>query len=93
MTRYKRVKTISELLQRTFVFSNDGNSLVARVLLLQKAFGPNVSQATLQCLTKCYYLRVCNAVNPANIDLFKINDKNTKEKCKICSKLPIRTPE
>ena len=30
---------------------------------------------------------------PANIYLFKVNYKNTRKKCEICSKLTIKTPE
>ena len=37
-------------------------------------------------------MRFCNAVNLGNIGLFKINDRIVREKCKICSKLTIRTP-
>ena len=29
----------------------------------------------------------------ANIYLFKVNNRNTKKRCKICSKLTIKTPE
>ena len=30
---------------------------------------------------------------PANIYFFKVNDRNTRKRCKICSKLNIKTPE
>ena len=30
---------------------------------------------------------------PANIYLFKVNNRNTRKKCEICSKLTIKTPE
>ena len=30
---------------------------------------------------------------PANIYLLKVNNGNTRKKCKICSKLTIKTPE
>ena len=30
---------------------------------------------------------------PANIYLFEVNYKNTRKRCKICSKLTIKTPE
>ena len=33
------------------------------------------------------------AVNSANIYLFKVNNRNTRKKCEICSKLTIKTPE
>ena len=30
---------------------------------------------------------------PANIHLFKVNNRNTRTRCEICSKLAIKTPE
>ena len=30
---------------------------------------------------------------PANIDLFKVNNRNNRKRCEICSKLTIKTPE
>ena len=30
---------------------------------------------------------------PANINLFKVNNRNTRKMCEICSKLTIKTPE
>ena len=30
---------------------------------------------------------------PANISLFKVNNRNTGKRCEICSKLIIKTPE
>ena len=30
---------------------------------------------------------------PTNINLFKVNNKNTRKRCEICSKLTIETPE
>ena len=32
-------------------------------------------------------------INPANIYLFKVNNRNTRNRCEICSKLTIKTPE
>ena len=31
--------------------------------------------------------------SPANIYLFKFNNRNTRKKCEMCSKLTIKTPE
>ena len=31
--------------------------------------------------------------NPANVYLFKVNNKNTRKMCEICSKLTIKTTE
>ena len=33
------------------------------------------------------------SIHPANIYLFKVNNRNTRKICKICSKLTIKTPE
>ena len=30
---------------------------------------------------------------PANIYLFKVNNRNTRKRCEICSKLTIKTPD
>ena len=30
---------------------------------------------------------------PANINLFKVNNRNTRKRCEICLKLTIKTPE
>ena len=32
-------------------------------------------------------------INPANIYLFKVNNRNTRKRCKKCSKLTIKTPD
>ena len=32
-------------------------------------------------------------LNPANIYLFKVNNRSTRKRCEICSKLTIKTPE
>ena len=32
-------------------------------------------------------------MNPANNYMFKVNNKNTRSRCEICSKLTIKTPE
>ena len=34
-----------------------------------------------------------NRLNPADIYLLKINNRNTKRRCEICSKLTIKTTE
>ena len=31
--------------------------------------------------------------NPANIYLFQVNNRNTKKRCEICTKLTIKAPE
>ena len=39
-----------------------------------------------------YRLRTQTGLIPANIYLFKVNNRNTRKKCKICSKLTMKTP-
>ena len=31
--------------------------------------------------------------DPANIYLFEVNNRNTRKRCEICSKLTVETPE
>ena len=44
------------------------------------------------CLMK-YLCRRCFWSNPAGNNLFKVNSRNTRTRCEICSKLKIKTPE
>ena len=37
--------------------------------------------------------KAINMPSPANIYLFKSNNRNTRKNCQICSKLTIKTPE
>ena len=37
--------------------------------------------------------RPVKVYNPAGIYLFKVNNRNTRTRCEICSKLTINTPE
>ena len=41
----------------------------------------------------CRLCILCVYCNPANIYFFKINNRNTRKSCEICSKLTIKTPE
>ena len=47
----------------------------------------------LVCFEACFCKILEMLVNPANIYLFKFNNKNSKNRCEICSKLTIETPE
>ena len=38
------------------------------------------------------YLTLFRAL-PANMFLFKVNNRNTKKRCEICSELTIKTPQ
>ena len=42
---------------------------------------------------KVTILRENNKFTPADIYLLKVNNKNTRTRCEICSKLTIKTPE
>ena len=37
-------------------------------------------------------IRFCRRTFPANIYLLKVNNRNTRKRCEICSKLTIKTP-
>ena len=39
------------------------------------------------------YIIVFTSYHPAGIYLFKVNNRNTRTRCEICSKLTINTPE
>ena len=47
-----------------------------------------------RCLGQCSGLPIvdCEQV-PINIHFLKVNNRNTKKRCKICLKLTIKTPE
>ena len=38
-------------------------------------------------------LKILINVDPAGIHLLKVNNRNTRTKCEVCSKLKIKTPE
>ena len=42
---------------------------------------------------KKYFKKWKNVSRPAGIYLFKVNNRNTRTRCVICSKLTIKTPE
>ena len=44
-------------------------------------------------LTNLLIISELYAINPVNIYLFKVNNRNTRKRCQICSKLTIKTPE
>ena len=49
---------------------------------------------TLQCLRKYYDgIKWIQKINPANIYLLEVNNRNTRKRCEICSKLTIKTPK
>ena len=44
-------------------------------------------------LIRCFAFLSLREATPANIYLFKVNNRNTGKRCEICSKLTIKTPE
>ena len=44
-------------------------------------------------LLKLVKIEQNTSYNPANIYLFKINNRNTRKRSEICSKLTIKTPD
>ena len=49
--------------------------------------------AKLTCLSLMKWFPDFNAMYPANIYLFKVNNRSTGKRCEICSKLTIKTQE
>ena len=47
----------------------------------------------LVCFEACYCKILEMLVNPANICLFKFNNKNSRKRCETCSKLTIKRSE
>ena len=41
----------------------------------------------------CNYSEQLYGINPAGIYLLKVNNRNTRTRCEICSKITIKTPE
>ena len=44
-------------------------------------------------LNRLHGVKKRRVYNPANIDLFKVNNRSTRKMCETCSKLTIKTPE
>ena len=57
------------------------------------AKGNKVLHFFQKCVTKNVRIAVRPSTYPAGIYLFKVNNRNTRTKCEICSKLTINTPE
>ena len=71
---------------------------IARLLMAQeKQDAWHLPQVILlQEKAKVYVLHTCQNIPaniPADIWLFKVNNRNTRKRCKICSKLTTETPE
>ena len=49
-------------------------------------------QVKQQCLNKDFNNQEINSY-PAGNCMFKVNNRNTRTRCEICSKLTIKTPE
>ena len=47
----------------------------------------------LNVVLNLFKVVIKGTMSPANIYLFKVNNRNTKRRCEICSKLTIKTPE
>ena len=61
-------------------------------VLLAFFFGSESSLFLLQSI--CNIIpKAINVCNPAGIYLLKVNNRNTRTRCEICSKLTIKTPE
>ena len=52
-----------------------------------------ITASIMKELNNMYAVQVFSDYAPANIYLFKVNNKNIRKRCEICSKLTIKTPE
>ena len=62
------------------------------------SFSDKVNQIAKLQIANYHCNMTCNSFigftqYPANIHLFKVNNRNTRKRCEICSKLTIKTPE
>ena len=73
-------------LQVCFVFTLE----IFPLYLFNKLFC-NIAISLIENHTELAYLLMEHV--PANISLVKVNNKNTRKRCEICSKLTIKTPE
>ena len=55
-------------------------------------FKPGMTSSTL-LINNIIHHKTLVITFPAGIYLFKVNNKNTRTRCEICSKLTIKTPE
>ena len=51
------------------------------------------AMTTHQCAIFALIILIFDGLSTANIYLFKVNNRNTRERCEVCSKLTIKTPE
>ena len=56
-------------------------------------FDPNSFQKTYGKIKCFFYTNILCYSNPASDYLFKANNRNTRKRCDICSKLTIKTPK
>ena len=47
----------------------------------------------VSCSRLSYVFKVFLRTNPANIYVFKVNNRNTRKRCEICSKFTIKRSE
>ena len=60
---------------------------------LKKSYSSIVGEKPMTSSVKySHFQNSANSMNPANTDLFKVNNRNTRKRWEICSKL-IKTPE
>ena len=68
-------------------FSGNRNQLIPLKSLSK------VNHAVEKWLSALLFTPSKTPMNPAGIYLFKVNNRNTRTRCEICSKLTIKTPE
>ena len=68
------------------------NKINERTLRLMHNDYENIFNGILEIKNEVTF-HIKNNQNPAGNCMFKVNNRNTRTKCEICSKLTIKTPE
>ena len=88
----ERVNSIFRLLNS---YERHGKFTVSKLFKMTRKWTDFCELNAFEVFRKCFianYNHHANAI-PANIYLFKINNRNIRKRCEICSKLTIKPPE
>ena len=74
------------------------NNFTVKKLLLVEAYFVSCETSLMKLFAKTvnntvHYFHEKSTPYPTNIYLFKVNNRNIRKRCEICSKLTVKTPE
>ena len=93
IARCKNVHIIAVVAKQCFLLCNFSGNLVRNMPSINRYFRLHVSFLFAQLRWNMMSQRQINVKYPAGIYLLKVNNRNTRTRCEICSKLTIKTPE